>query len=203
MPCAATASSSAAATRHGTSTTGYARCAAPCWSQTAAGHHHSTKAGTDASHNQRGKIERQRPDLPHSDRAIQAMERPDQPAHAGELAHRRKRTEIHENRRSGDVPPVRRYRLGAFTISNEYQSVCSLSISGLDTTPATWSMTGSQVSRTTRCWQKVPADQRSLASAHARIFCLQIKYHARRTEDLQALGALMADWVSRYRSRKI
>jgi hypothetical protein len=50
---------------------------------------------------------------------------------------------------------------------------------------------------------KVPADQRSLASAHARIFCLQIQYHARRTEDLQSLGSLMAGWVSRYRSRKI
>lgn len=49
---------------------------------------------------------------------------------------------------------------------------------------------------------RIPAIERGLSSAHARLFCLHIKYHATHTEDIEPLGEQMAAWVAKYRARR-
>lgn len=48
----------------------------------------------------------------------------------------------------------------------------------------------------------IPANDAELANTHARIFCQNIVFHARHTEDLASLGKMMADWVEQYRARR-
>lgn len=48
----------------------------------------------------------------------------------------------------------------------------------------------------------IPANDVDLARAHARIFCQNIVFHAKHTEDLASLGEQMTEWVQQYRERK-
>lgn len=48
----------------------------------------------------------------------------------------------------------------------------------------------------------IPANDADLANTHARIFCQNIVFHARYTDDLAALGETMATWVEQYRARR-
>lgn len=48
----------------------------------------------------------------------------------------------------------------------------------------------------------IPANDVELARAHARIYCQNIMFHAKHTEDLAALGEQMNEWVEQYRRRK-
>lgn len=48
---------------------------------------------------------------------------------------------------------------------------------------------------------RIPANFRQLAGTHARLFCMNIKHHARHTEDVAVLGVQMTEWVAKYRLR--